>query len=132
MTHTAYMHYFGLPTSGYLSVVLWSLTFPHRTHKVRINTKITWTLTKYEASWLFIRALPGMCGYVQHPGLLPTLFTYPHVLTLLTNISVLNIIKVPLASVIRLSLNYPHDPDKARMNNHQALYLVSIRLIFVF
>ena len=27
---------------------------------------------------------------------------------------------------------YPHVPDKARMNNHQASYLVSIRLIFSF
>ena len=27
---------------------------------------------------------------------------------------------------------YPDVPDKARMNNHQASYLVSIRLIFAF
>ena len=27
---------------------------------------------------------------------------------------------------------YPHVPDEAQMNNHQASYLVSIRLIFVF
>ena len=27
---------------------------------------------------------------------------------------------------------YPHVRDKAQMSNHQALYLVSIRLIFVF
>ena len=27
---------------------------------------------------------------------------------------------------------YPHVPDEAQMNNHQALYLVSIHLIFVF
>ena len=27
---------------------------------------------------------------------------------------------------------YPHVTDEARMNNHQASYLVSIRLIFVF
>ena len=26
---------------------------------------------------------------------------------------------------------YPHVPDEARMNNHQASYLVSIHLIFV-
>ena len=25
---------------------------------------------------------------------------------------------------------YPHVPDKAQMNNHQASYLVSIRLIY--
>ena len=37
-----------------------------------------------------------------------------------------------LASVIQLSLTYPHVPDEARMNNHQALYLVSISLILVF
>ena len=27
---------------------------------------------------------------------------------------------------------YPHVPDEARMNEHQASYLVSIHLIFVF
>ena len=27
---------------------------------------------------------------------------------------------------------YRHVPDEVQMNNHQALYLVSIRLIFVF
>ena len=27
---------------------------------------------------------------------------------------------------------YPHVPDEAQMNNHQASYLVSIRLIFIF
>ena len=27
---------------------------------------------------------------------------------------------------------YPQVPDEAQMNNHQASYLVSIRLIFVF
>ena len=27
---------------------------------------------------------------------------------------------------------YPHVPDEAQMNNHQASYLVSICLIFVF
>ena len=37
-----------------------------------------------------------------------------------------------LASVIQLPLTYPHVPDEAQMNNHQASYLVSIRLIFVF
>ena len=31
-----------------------------------------------------------------------------------------------------VSLTYPHIPDKARMNNHQASYLVSIHLIFAF
>ena len=27
---------------------------------------------------------------------------------------------------------FPHAPDEAQMNNHQASYLVSISLIFVF
>ena len=27
---------------------------------------------------------------------------------------------------------YPHVPDEAQMNNHQASYLVSIHLIFIF
>ena len=27
---------------------------------------------------------------------------------------------------------YPHIPDEAQMNNHQASYLVSIHLLFVF
>ena len=36
-----------------------------------------------------------------------------------------------LASVIQLSLTYPHVFDEAQVNNHQASYLVSIRLIFV-
>ena len=27
---------------------------------------------------------------------------------------------------------YPHVPDEAQANNHQASYLVSIRLIFIF
>ena len=27
---------------------------------------------------------------------------------------------------------YPHVPDEAQMNNHQASYFESIRLIFVF
>ena len=40
--------------------------------------------------------------------------------------------KASLVLVIRLSLNYPHVPDKARMSNHQASYVVSNRLIFVF
>ena len=37
-----------------------------------------------------------------------------------------------LASIIQLSLTFLHVPDEARINNHQALYLVSIGLIFVF
>ena len=57
---------------------------------------------------------------------------YPHVWTLLTNNSLLIVMKASLVSVIRLSLAYPHAPDKARMNNHQASHLVSISLIFVF
>ena len=59
-------------------------------------------------------------------------FTYPHALALLTSNSLLSMIIVLLASVIQLSLTYPHVPDEAQMNNHQASYLVSIHLIFVF
>ena len=59
-------------------------------------------------------------------------FTYPHILTLLTSNSLLSMMTASLASVIQLSLTYPHVPDEAQMNNHQASYLVSIRLIFVF
>ena len=59
-------------------------------------------------------------------------FTYPHILKLLTSNSLLNMIIASLALVIQKSLTYPHVPDEAQMNNHQASYLVSIRLIFVF
>ena len=59
-------------------------------------------------------------------------FTYPHILTLLTSNSLLSMMIALLASVIQLSLTYPHIPDEAQMNNHQASYLVSIHLIFVF
>ena len=57
-------------------------------------------------------------------------FTYPHILTLLTSNSLLRMIAL-LALVIQLSLTYPHVPDEAEMNIHQASYLVSIRLIFI-
>ena len=57
-------------------------------------------------------------------------FTYPHLWTLLISNSLLNMMKTSLALVIRLSLTYPHVLGKAWMNNHQASYLVSIRLIF--
>ena len=60
------------------------------------------------------------------------LFTCPHVLVLLTSNSLLSMMIASLASVIQLSLTYPHVPDEAQMNNHQASYLVSIHLIFVF
>ena len=59
-------------------------------------------------------------------------FTYPHILTLLTSNSLLSMMIASLASVIQLSLTYPHVPDEAQMNNHQASYLASIHLIFVF
>ena len=59
-------------------------------------------------------------------------FTYPHILTLLTSNSLLSVMIASLALVIQLSLTYPHIPHKAQMNNDQAPYLVSIRLIFVF
>ena len=59
-------------------------------------------------------------------------FTYPHILTLLTSNSLLSMKIAWLASVIQLSLTYPHVPDEAQVNNHQASYLVSICLIFLF
>ena len=58
-------------------------------------------------------------------------FTYPHILTLLTSNSLLSMMIALLASVIQLSLTYPHVHDEAQMYNHQASYLVSICLIFV-
>ena len=59
-------------------------------------------------------------------------FTYPHILTLLTSNSLLSMMIASLASVIQLSLTYPHVSDEAQMNNHLASYLVSIHLIFIF
>ena len=59
-------------------------------------------------------------------------FIYPRVWTVLASNSLLSMMKASLASIIRLSLTYPHIPDKVQMNNHQALYLVSICLIFAF
>ena len=59
-------------------------------------------------------------------------FTYPHILALLTSNSLLSMMIPSLASVIQLSLTYPHLPDEAQMNNHQASYLVCIHIIFVF
>ena len=58
-------------------------------------------------------------------------FTYPHILKLLASDSLLSLMIASLASVIQLFLTYPHVPDEAQMNNHQASYLVSIRLIFL-
>ena len=58
--------------------------------------------------------------------------TYPHILKLLTSKSLLSMMVALLAWVIQLSLTYPHVPDEFQINNHQASYLVSIRLIFVF
>ena len=59
-------------------------------------------------------------------------FTYQHILTLLTNNSLLSMMIASLSLVIQLSLTYPHVPDEAQMINHQASYLASIHLIFVF
>ena len=59
-------------------------------------------------------------------------FTYPLILTLLISNSLLNMMIASLVLVIQLSLTYPHVPDEAQMNNHQASYLVSIHLIFLF
>ena len=58
-------------------------------------------------------------------------FTYPNILTLLTSKSLLSMMVASLTSFIQLSLTYPHIPDEAQMNNHEASYLVSIHLIFV-
>ena len=73
---------------------------------------------------VWISATPSACV------ILP--FTYSDILTLLSSNSLLSMMIPSLASVIQLSLTYPHVPDEARMNNHQASYLVSICLIFVF
>ena len=59
-------------------------------------------------------------------------FTYPHIVKLMTSNSLLSMMIALLASIIQLSLTYPHIPDEVQTNNHQASYLVSIRLIFVF
>ena len=59
-------------------------------------------------------------------------FTYPHILTLLTSNSLSSMMITSLASVIQLSLTYPHVPYEAQINNHQASYLVIIHLIFLF
>ena len=59
-------------------------------------------------------------------------FPYPHILTPLTSNSLLSVMIASPASVIQLSLTYPHIPDEAQMNNNHASYLVSILSIFVF
>ena len=59
-------------------------------------------------------------------------FKYPQILTQLTSNSLLSMVIASLASVIQLSITYPHVSDEVEMNNHQALYLVSICLIFIF
>ena len=108
---------------SYMSVLLWSLTFPHGTDEVRIQV---WSLMIIHSSFIrnmWIIATPSAC--VTLP------YTYPHVLTLLTSNSLLSVMIASLASVIQLSLTYPHILDEAQMNNHQASYLVSIPLIFV-
>ena len=61
---------------------------------------------------VWIGATPSAC--VTLP------FTYPHVLTLLTSNSLLSMMIASLALVIQLSLTYPHIPDEAQINNHQA------------
>ena len=58
-------------------------------------------------------------------------FTYPHILTLLTSNSLISMMIASISSVFQLPLTYPHVPDEAQMNNHQASYLVSICFIFV-
>ena len=59
-------------------------------------------------------------------------FTYPHILTLLTSNLLLSMMIASQVLVIQLSLTYSHVPDEVQVNNHQAIYLVSICLIFVF
>ena len=71
-----------------------------------------------------ISAAPSACATLP--------FTYPHILTLPTRNSPLSMMIASLVSIIQLSLTFLHVPDEARINNHQALYLVSIGLIFVF
>ena len=68
---------------------------------------------------MWISATPSACVTLR--------LIHSHVLTLLTSSSLLSMMVASLASVIQLSLTYPHVPDEARMNNHQASYLVSIR-----
>ena len=55
----------------------------------------------------------------------------PYVFILLKRVLLLNMIIVWLASVVQLSLTYTHVFDEARMNYHQAFYLVNNRLISV-
>ena len=53
-------------------------------------------------------------------------FTYPQVLTLLASNSFLSM------RIASFSVTYPHTPDKAQINHHQASYLVRTPLIFLF
>ena len=57
-------------------------------------------------------------------------FTHPYILTLLASNSLESMMIAWLGSVIQLCLTYPHVPDEAQVNNHQASYLVSIRLMY--
>ena len=50
-------------------------------------------------------------------------FTYPQVLTLLASNSLLSM------RTASFSVTYPHTPDKAQMNHHQASYLVRAPLM---
>ena len=67
---------------------------------------------------VWISAKPSSC--VTLP------FTYPQVLTLLAINSLLSM------RIASFSVTYPHTPDKAQMNHHQASYLVRTPLIFLF
>ena len=80
--------------------------------------------------WISV-TLPFTYLYVLCFTFCVTLPFYPQVPTLLTSNSLLGMMIASLASVIQLSLTYTHAPDDARINNRQASYLVSIRLIFV-
>ena len=104
-------------------------------HTELAKRECTQKLSKYLPRWssmvihssfvrnMWISALPRVSS---HP------FTYPHVWTLLISNSLLSMMEALLALVIKLSLTYPHVPDNARINNHQASYLVCIWLIFDF
>ena len=59
-------------------------------------------------------------------------FTYSHLWALMISNSLLSMMKASLALVTDCFSHLSNVPDKARMNNHRASYLVSIRLILAF
>ena len=121
-------HYIGLPTSSYLWVPLWSLTFTHGTEKARIKAKKKWIISMKVGgySFEFCQERVDKC---HTQGYFPP-FHLSIQLTLQTSNSLLSMIKASLTSDLPdltwSYLAYPHVPDKTWMNNHQASYLVSI------